>query len=47
MPWIKLALALIAAWLCIWQVRRDNKEVAPYWALVAVYWLLNYFDGMK
>ena len=47
MPWLKLALALISAYLFSYQIRMENKVVAPYWALVSFYWLINYFDGVK
>lgn len=42
---LKLILAALCAWLCLWQISMDNRMVALYWAVVMVYWLVNYFDG--
>ncbi len=41
MIYLKIALCGISAALMWRQVRSENKELAIYWELVAVYWLLN------
>ena len=43
MIYLKLILALIAAMICWKAVEREARDLAVYWALVMLYWLLNAF----
>lgn len=44
MTYVKLALAVIALLLAVWQ---RGTPVFYYWILVSIYWDLNAIDGIR
>lgn len=43
MIYLKLILALIAGGICWKAIERENRDIAVYWSLVMLYWILNAF----
>lgn len=43
MIYLKLILAAIAAMICWRAIEREARDLAVYWSLVMLYWLLNAF----
>ena len=41
MIYLKLVLALIAALICWRAIEIENRDLAIYWSLVMLYWILN------
>lgn len=44
---LRIILTLMAAHQCVYQMLANNAKLGYYWLVVALYWFVNFMQGLQ